>query len=218
MRCVQGNFLCSCNTFAHSALHFCIYSLNSSFSADPNLNLIERVWKFTKGELRSKYFDNFALFRGRIDAIIESTEKENKAKIDRLIGEKVQLDDMLFLNENTYCWDCKAGSVAKWLENISTCAVGMKVQIFAIFVEFQNGFVDKIFSILCDQSESRQSWRSKTDVRWRKCVFSALVRPIQPHRSKFFLNIPHCSWKCAIICNRVDSILIYANMLLEWYF
>lgn len=69
----------------------------------PNLNLIERVWKFTKGELRSKYFDNFALFRGRIDAIIESTEKENKAKIDRLIGENVQLfDDMLSLNENTY--------------------------------------------------------------------------------------------------------------------
>jgi len=69
----------------------------------PNLNLIERVWKFTKGELRSKYFDNFALFRERIDAIIESTEKENKAKIDGLIGEKVQLfDDMLSLNENTY--------------------------------------------------------------------------------------------------------------------
>ncbi len=62
------------------------------------------MWKLTKGELRSKYFDNFTLFRGRIDAIIESIEKENKAKIDRLIGEKVQLfDDMFFLNENTYC-------------------------------------------------------------------------------------------------------------------
>ncbi len=69
----------------------------------PNLNLIERVWKLTKKKLRSKYFYNFALFRGRTDTIIESTEKENKAKIDRLIGEKVQLfDDMLSFNENTY--------------------------------------------------------------------------------------------------------------------
>ncbi len=69
----------------------------------PNLNLIERVWKFIKGELRSKYFDNFALFRRRIDSIIESTGKETKAKIDRLIGEKVQLfDDTLSLNEISY--------------------------------------------------------------------------------------------------------------------
>ncbi|MDE7244160.1 MAG: transposase [Oscillospiraceae bacterium] len=25
----------------------------------PNLNLIKRLWKFVKGELRSKYYDNF---------------------------------------------------------------------------------------------------------------------------------------------------------------
>ncbi len=80
----------------------------------PNLNLIERVWKFIKGELRSKYHDNFALFCERIDTIIKSTEKENKAQIDRLIGEKVQLfDDILSLNESTYaCCDSKAGKVA----------------------------------------------------------------------------------------------------------
>ncbi len=44
----------------------------------PNLNLIERVWKFTKGELRSKYFNNFALFCRRIDTIIERKGKQGK--------------------------------------------------------------------------------------------------------------------------------------------
>jgi len=30
---------------------------------NPNLNLIERIWKFTKGELRSKYYGDFESFR-----------------------------------------------------------------------------------------------------------------------------------------------------------
>ncbi len=39
----------------------------------PNLNLIERLRKFVKGELRSKYYDNFNDFQNSIDAIIDST-------------------------------------------------------------------------------------------------------------------------------------------------
>ena len=38
----------------------------------PSLNLIERVWKFVKGELRSKYYDDFSDFKKKIDYIIES--------------------------------------------------------------------------------------------------------------------------------------------------
>ena len=33
----------------------------------PNLNLIERLWKFTKKEcLAAKYYENFAAFKGAI--------------------------------------------------------------------------------------------------------------------------------------------------------
>ena len=69
----------------------------------PNLNLIERLWKFVKGELRSRYYDDFGIFRQRIDSIIESTSDKNKAKISRLIGQKVQLfDGLLSLCKNTF--------------------------------------------------------------------------------------------------------------------
>ena len=59
----------------------------------PNLNLIERLWKFVKGELRTKYYDDFSLFCDNIDSIIDSTTKTNKARVDKLIGEKIQLFD-----------------------------------------------------------------------------------------------------------------------------
>ena len=69
----------------------------------PNLNLIERLWKFVKGELRSRYYDDFALFRQRIDSIIDSTSDTNKDKVSRLIGQKVQLfDGLLSLCQNTF--------------------------------------------------------------------------------------------------------------------
>ena len=69
----------------------------------PNLNLIERLWKFVKGELRSKYYDDFGVFREQIDSIITSTSLENKEKISSLIGQKVQLFDGLHsVCPNTY--------------------------------------------------------------------------------------------------------------------
>lgn len=55
----------------------------------PNLNLIERVWKFVKGEISSKYYDNFDALKEKIDSIISSTDGENKPKINRLIGKGV---------------------------------------------------------------------------------------------------------------------------------
>ena len=67
----------------------------------PNLNLIERLWKFVKGKLRTKYYDQFEFFQGKIDSIIERTGKEDKHAIDSLISGKVQLfDDLVAVNEN----------------------------------------------------------------------------------------------------------------------
>lgn len=69
----------------------------------PNLNLIERVWKFVKSELRTKYYDDFSLFKEKIDCIIGSATQENYTKINSLIGEKVQLfDNLHFITKNTY--------------------------------------------------------------------------------------------------------------------
>ena len=57
----------------------------------PNLNLIERLWKHTKGRLRIKYYNNFDEFKEKINSIIENTGIGDKEIIDKLIGEKVQL-------------------------------------------------------------------------------------------------------------------------------
>ena len=68
----------------------------------PNLNLIERLWKFVKGKLRSQYYDDFEVFKSRIDSTVNSTHLDCKDQIDKLIGEKVQLyDDLQFINANT---------------------------------------------------------------------------------------------------------------------
>lgn len=48
----------------------------------PNLNLIERVWKFVKGEISSKYYYDFDSFKQKIDSIINSTNGKNKQKIN----------------------------------------------------------------------------------------------------------------------------------------
>lgn len=81
----------------------------------PNLNLIERLWKFVKGELRSKYYDDFSVFQQKIDSIIESTSGENKDKINRLIGQKVQLFDGL-------CPVCKNTFVQKGQRDAESAA------------------------------------------------------------------------------------------------
>ena len=69
----------------------------------PNLNLIERVWKFVKGKLRTKYYDDFNVFKEKIDSITNSTDKENKFAIDRLVSDKVQLfDNLIPKHENPH--------------------------------------------------------------------------------------------------------------------
>lgn len=69
----------------------------------PNLNLIERLWKFVKGELSSKYYSDFNVFKQKIDSIISSTDGKNKLKIDRLMGKGVQLfHDLVPIAENSF--------------------------------------------------------------------------------------------------------------------
>lgn len=69
----------------------------------PQLNLIERFWKFVKGKLRSQYYGDFEAFKHRIDSVIESTTGENRSSMESLIGEKVQLfDDLQPVSPNTY--------------------------------------------------------------------------------------------------------------------
>lgn len=71
----------------------------------PNLNLIERVWKFIKGEISSKYYDNFDAFKQKMDSTISSTDGENKLKINRLIGKGVQLfHNLVPVGKNTFAF------------------------------------------------------------------------------------------------------------------
>jgi transposase len=62
-------------------------------SHSPNLNLIERAWKFVKVKLRTQYYSDFNLFIEKIDSVINASDKEYKQDFDRLISNKVQLYD-----------------------------------------------------------------------------------------------------------------------------
>ncbi|MBQ9630194.1 MAG: IS630 family transposase [Treponema sp.] len=71
-------------------------------SYSPNLNLIERLWKFVKSELRDQFYNSFESFVKRIDEIIASTSDANKNKIDKLISDKVHFYYLRPVAENTY--------------------------------------------------------------------------------------------------------------------
>lgn len=55
-----------------------------------------------KGELWSKYYDHFSIFRQKIDSVIASITQENKSKINKLIGEKPQPVWWLMLHWKEY--------------------------------------------------------------------------------------------------------------------
>jgi transposase len=67
----------------------------------PNLNLIERLWKFVKGKLRTRCYNCFKEFREKIDSIIDGINKEHKETVDKLITEKIQLfDDLVAMDQS----------------------------------------------------------------------------------------------------------------------
>ena len=57
----------------------------------PNLNLIERFWKFVKKEcLYAKTYENFAAFQAAIRQCIEKAATEHKEELDSLLTWKFQ--------------------------------------------------------------------------------------------------------------------------------
>jgi len=57
----------------------------------PNLNLIERLWKFVKKKcLYSKYYENFGLFKNAISACLNATHTTHKKELDSLLTLKFQ--------------------------------------------------------------------------------------------------------------------------------
>ena len=52
----------------------------------PNLNLIERFWKFVKKKcLYSKYYSDFTLFKSAITECLSKTQTEYKKELDSLL-------------------------------------------------------------------------------------------------------------------------------------
>lgn len=63
-------------------------------SYSPNLNLIERLWKFVKGEcLNGKYYETFETFQASIEDCLEKIPTKHRAAIDSLITGNFQLFD-----------------------------------------------------------------------------------------------------------------------------
>ncbi|MDR0682524.1 MAG: transposase [Dysgonamonadaceae bacterium] len=62
-------------------------------SYSPNLNIIERLWKWTKKEcLNCKYYDTFDEFKTAIDnALLKTKKHENKQELETLLTLNFQL-------------------------------------------------------------------------------------------------------------------------------
>lgn len=57
----------------------------------PNLNLIERLWKFVKKQcLYSKYYADFSTFKGAIESCLNETHTKHKSVLDSLITLRFQ--------------------------------------------------------------------------------------------------------------------------------
>ncbi|MDR1873124.1 MAG: transposase [Deltaproteobacteria bacterium] len=63
----------------------------------PNLNLIERFWKYVKGELRksNQHNNDFPAYCEAIDSIIACKDSGAKEAVNRLITDKFQMFDRL---------------------------------------------------------------------------------------------------------------------------
>jgi transposase len=79
-----------CNYVSTQAEHLGIEILFLP-SYSPNLNLIERLWKFVKKEcLYSTYYDNFQAFKQAITACLSETTGRHKSALDTLLTLKFQ--------------------------------------------------------------------------------------------------------------------------------
>jgi transposase len=65
-------------------------------SYSPNLNLIERVWKFVKKEcLRAKYHETYEAFTSSIDQCLAELPTTHKKAMDTLLTHKFQVLDKM---------------------------------------------------------------------------------------------------------------------------
>ncbi len=63
-------------------------------SYSPNLNLIERLWKFVKGEcLNGKYYETFPAFQASIEDCLRKIPTEHRDAVESLITRNFQLFD-----------------------------------------------------------------------------------------------------------------------------
>ena len=61
-------------------------------SYSPNLNLIERMWKFVKKKcLYSRYYENFPAFKAAISKRLDETMTTHKSDLDSLLSLRFQL-------------------------------------------------------------------------------------------------------------------------------
>ena len=61
-------------------------------SYSPNLNLIERFWKYVKKDcLYSKYYPNFTEFKQAISACVAQARQKNQAKLESLLSLRFQV-------------------------------------------------------------------------------------------------------------------------------
>ena len=56
----------------------------------PNLNLVERIWKFLKMKLRNKYIEHFADFKVWINSFCENF-LDYKDEVEKIISNKIQI-------------------------------------------------------------------------------------------------------------------------------
>jgi hypothetical protein len=60
-------------------------------SYSPNLNVIERLWKFVKKKcLYSKYYEDFESFQGAISTCIDNAHTTHKKELDSLLTLRFQ--------------------------------------------------------------------------------------------------------------------------------
>lgn len=61
------------------------------------------TWEHLKSRVRSKYYNQFDVFKKLIDSIIDDADKSSKALVNRFIGESVQIfDSLVSVNDNSF--------------------------------------------------------------------------------------------------------------------
>jgi transposase len=70
-------------------------------SYSPNLNVVERLWKFVKKEvLNSRYLGNFESFKASIDSCLDSLVRERRASIISMLNLRFQrFNDVMLLSD-----------------------------------------------------------------------------------------------------------------------